>query len=160
MRKALSRTASAVIIMSMFLLFFTGNVSAAIRPLNCGTQAFNNQASIASGSTSAAVKLVVWKACDGGYYAAAYSYADTNGFVFHGTLHINVQSGPDFYSSSSVYCNGSQSCDGKEVYPYSGDYVWGVYEASNGTFYYCSPPYNGGSSSGFQGFQTSLTYIP
>ncbi len=104
--------------------------SAFAKSLRCPTP-YSNTTTVEYGFTSAHVSVTVWRGCDGGYYASAYSFQDSNGFAFHGTVKIINAGASDGLSTT---CNRVGICNSPELYPGSGDSLYAQYCNNNGVF--------------------------
>jgi hypothetical protein len=130
-----------VLSVSFYSAVFVGKADAAARkPANCGTRSLENGAVTGYGSTSAHVKVVIWVACDGGYYASAYSTRDSNGFLFAGNLYYGAYTttfGHVWTETETINCTQT-ACDSKELYNVDPTSVMhGFYHTYNGSFYSC-----------------------
>jgi hypothetical protein len=107
--------------------------AATLKPANCGVNA--DGGNTAYGNTPAHVKLVIWQACDGGYYASAYSYPDSTGWTFTGRVRYGAYDSSNVMHWSAWVSCGKGACDSPEIYDGAPGKLWqGQYQPNNGQF--------------------------
>lgn len=129
MKKCVVLVASCLLVLSLFLLVpgkeASAQASSCYSPVSSST-------TTAGGSTSAYISMTIWyDGCTGSYFGSVHSFADSNGFAFHGTL---------FYFSNgreaTATVTGAGIFDTWELSPAPDYQGYLEFDNNNGVFHY------------------------
>jgi hypothetical protein len=131
---------SLVMLLTVCLTFGTSRVAFAqstssrgVHAANCGSSALSYTTMDAKGSDSANVSSTVWyDSCLGEYYASAYIFTNSSGFVFQGLIFL-------FNATSNKnvvwHCYSAGECDTPVLSIGHANIFYIEYMATRGTFY-------------------------